>query len=154
MTSAYFLSLPADLVRVIFSVRRTSTTRVSRMSKRTDLFFQSQIFHLHSVDTVESDEIQPSALERATQKCTELIEQLTEIDDLFLNDALPSTEKLAAAIPIPGERPSLSTSCRFSWENTAVQHRSMASVRTSRVPQSVRSSRTISRSQQVHRRLS
>ncbi len=55
-----------------------------------------------SVDIVESDEIPVSALELATQKRTELIEQLAEVDDeiadLFLNDALPSTEQLAAAI--------------------------------------------------------
>ncbi|KAI9432399.1 P-loop containing nucleoside triphosphate hydrolase protein [Lactarius indigo] len=54
------------------------------------------------VDIVESDEIPASALELATQKRTELIEQLAEVDDeiadLFLNDALPSTEQLAAAI--------------------------------------------------------
>ncbi|KAN0137647.1 P-loop containing nucleoside triphosphate hydrolase protein [Lactarius tabidus] len=44
---------------------------------------------------VESDEIPASALELATQKRTELIEQLA---DLFLNDALPSNKQLAAAI--------------------------------------------------------
>ncbi|KAN0137606.1 P-loop containing nucleoside triphosphate hydrolase protein [Lactarius tabidus] len=54
------------------------------------------------VDVVESDEIPVSALELATQKRPELIEQLAEVDDeiadLFLNDALPSNEQLAAAI--------------------------------------------------------
>jgi len=57
---------------------------------------------LHSVDVVESDEIPASALELATQKRQELIEQLAEVDDeiaeLFLNDALPSNVQLAAAI--------------------------------------------------------
>ena len=41
-------------------------------------------------------------LELATQKCTELIEQIAEVDDdivdLFLNDALPSNTQLATAI--------------------------------------------------------
>ena len=36
---------------------------------------------LRSVDVVESDEIPASALELATQKRTELVEQLIEIDD-------------------------------------------------------------------------
>ena len=57
---------------------------------------------LHSVDVIESDEIPASTLELATQKRTELIEQLAEVDDeiaeLFLNDALPSNSQLAAAI--------------------------------------------------------
>lgn len=57
---------------------------------------------LHSVDIIESDEIPASTLEMATQKRTELIEQLAEVDDeiaeLFLNDALPSNTQLAAAI--------------------------------------------------------
>jgi elongation factor G len=56
----------------------------------------------HSVDVIESDEIPASTLELATQKWTELIEQLAEVDDeiaeLFLNDALPSNVQLAAAI--------------------------------------------------------
>ena len=60
------------------------------------------MFDLRSVDIVESDEIPASALELATQKRIELVEQLAEIDDeiadLFLNDSLPSTEQLAAAI--------------------------------------------------------
>jgi len=55
-----------------------------------------------SVDVIESDEIPASTLELATQKRTELIEQLAEVDDeiaeLFLNDALPSNTQLAAAI--------------------------------------------------------
>ncbi|KAI0295312.1 elongation factor G mitochondrial [Multifurca ochricompacta] len=54
------------------------------------------------VDVVESDEIPASVIELATQKRTELIEQLAEVDDeiaeLFLNDALPSNEQLAGAI--------------------------------------------------------
>ncbi|KAH9987056.1 elongation factor G mitochondrial [Russula vinacea] len=54
------------------------------------------------VDVIESDEIPASTLELATQKRTELIEQLAEVDDeiaeLFLNDALPSNSQLAAAI--------------------------------------------------------
>ncbi|KAN0137569.1 P-loop containing nucleoside triphosphate hydrolase protein [Lactarius tabidus] len=57
---------------------------------------------IKGVDVVESDEIPVSALELATQKRPELIEQLAEVDDeiadLFLNDALPSNEQLAAAI--------------------------------------------------------
>ena len=57
---------------------------------------------MHSVDIIESDEIPASALELATQKRTELIEQLAEVDDeiaeLFLNDALPSNAQLVAAI--------------------------------------------------------
>ncbi|KAN0137562.1 elongation factor G mitochondrial [Lactarius tabidus] len=54
------------------------------------------------VDVVESDEIPASALELATQKRTELIEQLAEVDDeiadIFLHDALPSNKQLAVAI--------------------------------------------------------
>ncbi len=54
------------------------------------------------MDVVESDEIPASALELATQKRTELIEQLAEVDDeiadLFLNDSLPTKEQLAGAI--------------------------------------------------------
>jgi elongation factor G len=56
----------------------------------------------HSVDVIESDEIPAFTLELATQKRTELIEQLAEVDDeiadLFLNDALPSNTQLATAI--------------------------------------------------------
>ena len=70
---------------------------------------------VYSVDIVESEK-PASALELATQKRTELTEQLAEIDDeivdLFLNDSLSSTEQLAAAI---GLQPSLSNSPRFSW---------------------------------------
>ena len=59
------------------------------------------MFDLCSVDIVESDEI-PASAKLATQKRPELVEQLAEIDDkitdLFLNDLLPSTEQLAAAI--------------------------------------------------------
>ena len=62
----------------------------------------SDLCDRNSVDVVESDEIPASSLELATQKRTELIEQLAEVDDeigdLFLNDALPSNEQLAAAI--------------------------------------------------------
>ena len=51
-------------------------------------------FTLNSVDIFEFNEISASTLELATQKCTELIEQLAEVDDeiteLFLNDVLPS----------------------------------------------------------------
>ena len=56
--------------------------------------------HITSVDIVESDEIPASALELVTQKRTELIEQLSEIEiaHLFLNDSLPSTKQLAAAL--------------------------------------------------------
>ncbi|KAF8465437.1 elongation factor G mitochondrial [Russula ochroleuca] len=57
---------------------------------------------MKGVDVIESDEIPASTLELATQKRTELIEQLAEVDDeiaeLFLNDALPSNAQLAAAI--------------------------------------------------------
>jgi elongation factor G len=57
---------------------------------------------LHSVHVVESDDIPTSVLELATQKRAELIEQLAEVDDeiaeFFLNDALPSSSQLAAAI--------------------------------------------------------
>jgi elongation factor G len=60
------------------------------------------MFDLHRVNTVESDEIPASALEVATRKRTELIEQLAEIDDettdLILNDSLPSTEQLVVVI--------------------------------------------------------
>ena len=60
------------------------------------------MFHPHSVDVIESDEIPTSTLELATQKRTELIEQLAEVDDeiaeLFLNDAQPSNTQIAAAI--------------------------------------------------------
>ncbi|KAN0137586.1 P-loop containing nucleoside triphosphate hydrolase protein [Lactarius tabidus] len=56
----------------------------------------------NGVDVVESDEIPASALELATQKRTELIEQLAEVDDeiadIFLHDALPSNNQLAVAI--------------------------------------------------------
>jgi elongation factor G len=62
----------------------------------------NDVMILHSVEVVESDEIPASALELATQKRQELIEQLAEVDDeiaeLFLNDALPSNVQLAAAI--------------------------------------------------------
>ncbi|KAI0260605.1 elongation factor G, mitochondrial [Gloeopeniophorella convolvens] len=57
---------------------------------------------IKGVDVVESDEIPASALELATQKRTELVEQLAEVDeeiaDLFLNDVSPSTQQLAEAI--------------------------------------------------------
>jgi len=56
----------------------------------------------HSIDVIKSNEIPASTLELATQKCTELIEQLTEFDnkitELFLNDALPLNIQLAATI--------------------------------------------------------
>jgi elongation factor G len=59
-------------------------------------------FTQYSVDVIESDEIPASTLELATQKRTELIEQLAEVDDeiaeLFLNDAVPSNVQLAEAI--------------------------------------------------------
>ena len=68
-----------------------------RVGKCTD-FFHSQMFDLHNVDIVESNEISASSLGLATQKHTKLVEQLAEIAYPFLNDALPSTERLAAAI--------------------------------------------------------
>ena len=57
-------------------------------------FFKSQMSDLRSVDIVESDEIPASPLELASEKRTELVEGLAEIDDeiidLFLSDVLPA----------------------------------------------------------------
>ena len=59
------------------------------------------MFDLRSVDIVESDEIPAFSLELASEKRTQLVERLAQIDvDLFQNDALP----LAAVISGP---------CRF-----------------------------------------
>jgi elongation factor G len=75
---------------------------VSRSLPSSGLKGSNSAFTPHSVDVIESDEIPASTLELATQKRTELVEQLAEVDDeiaeLFLNDALPSNAQLAAAI--------------------------------------------------------
>ena len=100
------------------------------------------MFDIRSVDIVESDEI-PASAELATRKRPELVEQLSEIDDeiadLFLNNSLPSTEQLAAAI----RRATVSLKFSPVFFGFAVRtpprsHCSRASVRTSRVPQRVR----------------
>ena len=86
------------------SVGRQSTIRVPKGEPThcSYSFPKCTTSAIHSVDVVESDDIPASSLELATQKRTELIEQLAEVDDgiadLFLNDALPSNEQLAAAI--------------------------------------------------------
>ena len=53
---------------------------------------QNNGFTPHSVNITKSDEIPATTLELATKKCTELIEQLAEVDgeitEPFLNSAL------------------------------------------------------------------
>ena len=74
---------------------------------------------LHSIDIIESDEFPASMLELATQKCTELIEQIAEVDDniveLFLNDALPCMHEWVTFGPMLaiGLKPAFMDSSRF-----------------------------------------
>ena len=74
---------------------------------------------LHSIDIIESDEFPASMLKLATQKCTELIEQIAEVDDdiveLFLNDALPCMHEWVTFGPMLaiGLKPAFMDSSRF-----------------------------------------
>ena len=75
----------------------------SKVRKYADIFFQPQIFDLHSVDTVKSDEIPASTLELAHQKRTSSSSSFprsTTRSPIFSSmTRFPSTEQLAAAIP-------------------------------------------------------
>ncbi|KAH9954074.1 elongation factor G, mitochondrial [Russula dissimulans] len=91
------LRIPAAAVQVPIGVE-------DQLEGVVDLVRWKAIYNkgVKGVDVVESDEIPASALELATQKRTELVEQLAEVDEeiaeLFLNDALPSNTQLAEAI--------------------------------------------------------